>query len=66
MRKNSDAGSQKLELVPQVGLSQLNTAVTGDMESPYEKDYREARSNLERGINVQWSMQRTQTNIGSK
>ena len=51
-RKNSDTGSQNVELVPQVGLSQLNTTVTWNVERPYKKDYGKARSDLEgAGVN---------------
>ena len=62
-RKNSNTSSQNVELVPQVGLSQLNTAVTRNVESPYKEEYGKARSDLEGGINVQWSMQQTEINL---
>ena len=60
---NSDAGSQKMELVPQVGSSELNTAITGKDKSEYDKDHHKARSDLENGIGVQWSMQQTEVSL---
>lgn len=54
---NSDAGSQNVELVPRGASSKLNTAITGKVKS------HKARSDLENGIGVQWSMEQTEMSL---
>lgn len=64
--RNSDAGSQSVELVPPVGSGKLNTAITSKVKSEHDKDHHKARYDLEDGISVQWSMQQTEMNLDSK
>ena len=57
------AGSRNVELVPQVGSGKLSTSITGKVESEYDKNHHTARSDLENGIGVQWSMQQTEMSL---
>ena len=63
LHMTSDTASQNVELVPQVGSSMLNTAITGKVKSEYDKGHPTARSDLENGIGVQWSMEQTETSL---
>ena len=49
-----------------MGSSELSTAITGKVKSEHDKDHHKARSDLENGISVQWSMQQTEMNLDSK